>query len=1007
MKKQSDKSNDEFARAYQSLNAEQREAVDALEGPVMVVAGPGTGKTQMLTLRIAHIIRQGAANPENILALTYTEAGVAAMRERLAQMIGSAGYLVNIHTFHGFCNSVIQEYNEFFPHIAGAEAITETEQARIMQNILEQTTLKLLKPSGDPLHYLRASMGKISELKREGIQPDELAEIARRTIQETKNRSDFTHQTGAHTGKVQAKYQRVLQIAAKNQELAQIYARYQKALREHREYDYDDMILEVLDAVRANAQLRQELQEQFLFILVDEHQDTNNAQNKIVELLCGENNAPNIFIVGDEKQAIYRFQGASQENFYALRRRFPDAKIITLRQNYRSTQNILDAADNILKSPEPLQAQSSHRPCAVKIFAADLQDEELSFIAQDIASKIKAGIEPKDMAILYKENREAPAIADMLAKYDIPFHQEAAKDIFTDPDIAELVALIYAVAHIGDDRMLADALHTTSLNIPPLDVYVLLGLSAREHIRLWNALAAVAGASNYPGAALIHERLQNSAALANAYRLFMHWSAYDRQHSPAHTAQEMLKGSGLLDRMLKEPNAGQLDALRAFFAQIKSLAERKKIRHCKDLAEYLDVMQSRGLKMKTRSRANLNAVHLMTAHGSKGREFNTVYITNAMDKLWGSTSRRDILPLADAVYGESANISLRSAEAVQDDDRRLFYVALTRAKQEAIITYHTADAEGKMLAPTRFIADRESAARDQLEYITPEHQAAAEKLFFSPPPQVKATIMEREYVADLFHQRGLSVSALNNFLECPWKYFYVNLLRYPKIQEAHLLYGTAVHSALQDFFAALIAGKKPGKEFLLAQFKIALEKQRLLSETELAEYGERGNENLSGFFDGFGGKFVIPAAVEYTIKNFELFPDIFINGKIDKIEVVEGKNGVNVVDYKTGNPKSRNEILGTTKTSKGNIYRQLVFYHLLLAEEPQQRYAMVSGEINFIHHDARGKYHQEIFSVTPEDIAKLKDTIREVSDQITTLAFWDQRCEDPHCQYCALRATLR
>ena len=137
MKKQSDKSNDEFARAYRSLNAEQREAVDALEGPVMVVAGPGTGKTQMLTLRIAHIIRQGAANPENILALTYTEAGVAAMRGRLAQMIGSAGYLVNIHTFHGFCNSVIQEYNEFFPYIAGAEAITETEQARTMQNILE------------------------------------------------------------------------------------------------------------------------------------------------------------------------------------------------------------------------------------------------------------------------------------------------------------------------------------------------------------------------------------------------------------------------------------------------------------------------------------------------------------------------------------------------------------------------------------------------------------------------------------------------------------------------------------------------------------------------------------------------------------------------------------------------------------------------------------------------------------------------------------------------------
>ena len=266
---------DQFQQYYKALNKEQRSAVDTIEGPVMVIAGPGTGKTQILTLRIANILAKTDMEPEAILALTFTESGVASMRKRLAEIIGSPAYRVTITTFHGFANWIIQKYPEHFPRIIGATNITDIDQIKIMESVIDKAGIKELRPFGDRFYYLRAALGAIKNLKREGVNHGHFSLII---DQEEQALSDEEKLTKAQ------RLQRERQIL-KLKELLVIYRDYQAALRKQKLYDYDDMIVELLEALRESEELRLTLQERYQYFLVDEHQDTNNAQNKNLQLL--------------------------------------------------------------------------------------------------------------------------------------------------------------------------------------------------------------------------------------------------------------------------------------------------------------------------------------------------------------------------------------------------------------------------------------------------------------------------------------------------------------------------------------------------------------------------------------------------------------------------------------------------------------------------------------------------------------------------------------------------
>ena len=315
-----------FAQAYGQLNLEQKKAVDSIEGPVMVIAGPGTGKTQILTLRIANILLQTDTAPNSILALTFTESGAKTMRERLLTYIGPVAYQVPIFTFHGFASMLIREYPEAYEHIVGGRPISDVERIRIIEDCLQDGS-SLLRPTGNPTYYVTPVGRMISELKKEYVSPDALSNII--ASQENALQGiEQVHTKGAHKGKVRGEYTKAEKNIEKNRALLHVYRLYESSLRTENVFDFEDMVSHTVTALQNNEDMLRDLQERYQYLLADEHQDVNGSQNKIIELLASYHDRPNVFVVGDEKQAIYRFQGASLDNFLYFKDRFTDTTII-------------------------------------------------------------------------------------------------------------------------------------------------------------------------------------------------------------------------------------------------------------------------------------------------------------------------------------------------------------------------------------------------------------------------------------------------------------------------------------------------------------------------------------------------------------------------------------------------------------------------------------------------------------------------------------------------------
>jgi len=633
------KTSKKFQDWYKRLNREQKLAVDTVEGPVMVVAGPGTGKTQVLTLRIANILRETDTSPDSILALTFTESGAYSMRKRLVEIMGPQAYRLKIFTFHGFANDIIKNYPEEFQTLVGASNINIIDQIKILESIINKTKLTKLIPFGNPHYYVRPVLTTISKLKRENISPKKLG-----TLLVKEKESDL-----------------------KNQELLLLYKEYQKALKEGHLYDYDDMIMEVITVLKKNTNLLRELQEQFQFILADEHQDTNGAQNELLELLCNYYDNPNLFIVGDEKQAIFRFQGASLENFNYFKERFRGVKLINLKTNYRSGQGILSAAESLIPSDTPLVSGVTLAQARVSIYPFSRGDVELAYLLGDIEKKIKSGISPEEIAILYRDNKDALPIIHSFEKAKVPFVIESDQDILNDIDIRKIILVFRAILDVGDQDLFKKVLHIDFLNIESLEIYKYskTGQSSKKIEAFSRRLAA--------------------------------WYKTSYNKDLIEFFEIVVRESGFLDYIIALPDAvDKMEKLSTLFEELKVLVENHRSYGLKEFLEYIDLIEEHKILLKNSSKESLmGSVHLMTAHKSKGQEFDWVYVVGACDGHWGHRRvKRDfILP------------SLLGLARDEDDERRLFYVALTRAKKGVNISYARESADGRKQLASQFIEE--------------------------------------------------------------------------------------------------------------------------------------------------------------------------------------------------------------------------------------------------------------------------------------------------------------
>lgn len=1003
-----------FQTALKQLNQEQRAAVDTIDGPVMVVAGPGTGKTQVIALRIANILQKTDTEPDAILALTFTESGARAMRERLLELIGPPAYYVQISTFHAFCVQVIRDHPDYFQLDPSQEPLSELERLELVQTFLSKGSFQVIKPVGAPLHYTKAVLGAISDLKREGIDPEEFSELL-------DQEADFLDSSKAEelTKTETSKRRRNL---SKQRELLVIYQDYQQALTDSRRFDFEDMINSVTTVLTKEQDLLRSLQERFHYLLVDEYQDTNSAQNELLLLLTsfwGQD--ANLFVVGDPDQSIYRFQGASIENQLEFIKHFPSSTVITLRENYRSTQSILDAADSLIAhnnlrindvvpSVDPHLTSQSGKGSKLRLATLSSHPAELVFLAEDIKQAIKKGTPANEIAVIYRTNDESAAIADTFAKFGLDYQVQGGANVLEDPTVKNFVKILRVVDELKrkqEDEDLFTILHYDLFKIESLDVLKLSRYASDHKLSLFDLLA---------NQALLDElELTTRPALDSTLELLTTFSKLDANLVFTDFFEQVLNVSGYLNWVLKQPEAHhRLARINTLFDEVKRMNRASHTLNLAGFLRNLQIMEDNHLRLDENSYGKSeDAVTLTTAHSSKGLEWDHVYLTRAIDAHWGNNHVRTLLPLPDNLLPHT---NLNEKEK-NEDERRLFYVALTRGRKSVTLTHakeYSSFGRTRASAPSMFLAELGDSHTSELDTTKIETEAHThlENLLKSPTLAPVST-KETPYLEELVANFALSVTSLNTYLECPYKFKLDKLYKVPHSKKPHLAFGTAVHSALESFYREFKdTSHLPDKDFLLTEFTTALDKE-ILTKDDHATRLEQGQAILSSYYDYFQDDFKEPLFLEKFFR--VVLPtqpgspvvasakaggsqSITLTGKIDRIEwyhpePAEGLDPkdrlVKVVDYKTGKGKTKGQIEGTTKDSGGDLKRQLVFYKLLLdLDRRLKNISFGAAELDFIEvPDEKGKSGRHTVRVTADEVGELKKLIKKVMADIKDLKF--------------------
>ncbi|MBX4200256.1 ATP-dependent helicase [Candidatus Parcubacteria bacterium] len=978
---------DTFERLYKGLNVGQKNAVDTVEGPVMVVAGPGTGKTTVLTLRIANILRTTDTPPDGILALTFTESAVASMRRKLVGLIGPRAYRVGLFTFHGFAEEVIKKYPEYFPRIIGGDIATEAEKLSIIEEIIEKNDFEYIKPFRAPFFYVQSILHTISDLKRDAVSPREFLKVLEKEEKDILSHEDVYHTKGKYKGEMKTLYKNTLRSTEKNRELTKVYTEYEKALEVRSLYDFDDQLLELLRALKEEKDLLQTLQEEFLYFLADEHQDANNAQNQILELLSSYFTEPNLFIVGDEKQAIYRFQGASLENFLYFRTKFPTAKFIYLDESYRSTQNILDVSYSLAAllpgDPKlrPELKSRTEKKGLISVIDYRTEKDEYEGLVENILKRIENGEDPDDMAVLVRTNREIADVGRALLAKNISTNLYQDEDVLSDREIFKFMLLLRAISDPQNETIVGETLFIDFLKVDSIQVIQILDKAKKERVHVLEALKNI------------------NSEFSN---LFSKWIKAARNQSALDAFTTILAESLFTEHLLTLPESIQkMSLLSSLYQEIATRQAHDKDLTLQKFLEDIDRLEEHGGKLQFSTRLpKEKSISVMTAHKSKGAEWRTVYIPHVVDGIWGN--KRTMLD-----FRLPFPLGRAHQSGKEEDERRLFYVALTRAKENVILTYSHMRSDGREQVVSRFIQELPPALLTREQGKTTRD---GDEIISQVKKKITRhrTVWDREYLLKTFKEEELSATALNNFIECPWKYFFINLIRIPDMPDKAQMFGVAIHEALSFLTRAVRESGKTTFEKFYESFEKCLSHQPL-TDKEYKQALKKGKEMLRVFWDKEMPTWHKNSLAEFNIRNVFVpvggTEGIRICGRLDKMEI-HGDREVKVVDYKTGRPKTRNAILGKTESSSGNEKRQLDFYRLLLELYEKGKFEMTQGSIYFTEPDEKKRLKEEVFEMSHEDAERVEQEIVRLYSEVTTFSFWNSHCNDKDCEYCRLRDFL-
>jgi len=935
-----------------SLNESQKRAIGFEKGPLLVVAGAGTGKTKVITERIKYLVEKLGVKPEEILALTFTEKASQEMLERVGDIMPLGYQEPYIYTFHSFADRILKTDGIEMGLDVSYKIIPDTSQWLLFRKNLFSFKLSYFRPLGNPTKFISAILKFISRLQDENISPAKFTDFVKnsKTIEPDEiNRWD---------------------------ELSAVYEKYQALKIAQSKLDFGDLINKTIELFQTRPNILRKYQNQFKHILVDEFQDTNYSQYELIKLLYPRtetNNARSLVVVGDDSQSIYKFRGAAISNILEFQEDYPKAEMITLTQNYRSNQPILDASYNLIQNnnPDTLESKlgiskklkSSNQEVEVKpqIYQTNTLEEEVETVIAKILEIL--GKEPsytyKDFAILSRANSHLDPFVLGLKKYGIPYQLVGNRGLYDQEEIRNIIALVRLIVDGEDNVNLFRALNINVFEIPFEDISKILSQAKYNKSSVWSICLKSD-----------NSKINNFVGVINTYR-----SKVTKQ-LPSELIYELLYSTNYLKSFTETDsieNELALKNLDIFYNIVKrfEVEYRQDIREnptLLNLVEHLDLMIEAGDNPAQAEIEDVDTINLLTTHASKGLEFKVVFMINLVSDRFPSRNRSDVINLPDELIKEV----LPEGDPHIQEERRLFYVGMTRAQKYLYMTFAKNYGGKRDKNPTGFL---EETGLKITEIDSSEiNRSDSQNSLFGTKTNYRESDKDTPYEPSF-----VSYTQISNYKTCPLQYKYGYVLKIPGSPSHALSFGNTIHATLKEFHMQLSTGKEVTLNKLLELYDKFWDPIGYISEEHKKERYQSGINILTKYYEKATKEKSKPKALEQSfnirIDGMRMF------GRIDRIDPLP-EGGVEIIDYKTGNPKDQKEVDNDDQVA---VYAIAAKEALKLDPKKLSLY--------FVETD------QKISTTRTEK--QLEDKKKEIAEEIRKIRSGDfHATPGMHCSYC-------
>ena len=911
-----------------NLNEQQKEAISSGDGPLLIIAGAGTGKTNVITRRVAYLLASNRAKPEEILALTFTDKAAAEMEERVDTLVPYGCTQMQISTFHAFGDKVLREHALELGLDPEFEVLTQPEQIIFIKEHLFDFPLQYYRPLGDPTRFIRALVTVFSRARDEDISIEEYNAYIKKLKEKVKKDTED---------------KALEEFLTQQEEIASSFKIYQRLKEKHGKVDFGDQFYKTLQLLRTHPLILQEYQRRFRHILVDEFQDTNYAQFQLVKLLAARHK--NITVAADDDQSIYKFRGAAVSNILNFMEMYPEAKLISITKNYRSTQQILDVAYRLIiyNNPDRLEVKKdidkhlmASNPTGrnPRHIHCDTVSTEAEKVASLIEQKIKTGkYKYQDFAILVRSNNDADPFLRALNMKGIPWRFSGNQGLYSRLEVRLAISFLRAISNLDDSVSLYNLASSEIYQLDMLSLTMCMRAATRNNRRLFDVFRNL---DKYFETEQIS--ITSRATMDKIVSDIKKYIEFSRRETSGKVLYKFLNDTGYLKRLTKEETLQadeKIQNLSKFFDIVRNferLTERDRVTA---FVAHLDMLISAGDDPAVvEADLDMPAVNILTIHKAKGLEFRVVFLVSLVMGKFPWPKRRDRIELPDELIKDILPLGNFHVQ----EERRLFYVGMTRAKEELYLT-SARDYGGERLRKlSQFVVEALGKPKEEILPLKSSARQVIERS--APTPEGSEGVLEGEVPEDkiLF----LSWRKIDDYFTCPLKYKYVHILRVPVTEHHAVVYGKLLHDCVNFYYKNKMGNKNIDLNDLLNYYRENWRSEGYLNKAHEQERFERGLVTLESFFMREEERKILPAYLEKEFKINIGFEKIV--GRFDRIDILDDK--IYIIDYKSSSVAEKKEADKRAHQSmQMGIYA--LMYKLIYGNMPQemQLYFLESGII--------------------------------------------------------------